>query len=282
MTRNRKANNRKALAQNFLKNPSYVRYLISLSNISEQDRVLEIGSGNGIITLELAKVARTVTTLEIDPQLAQAMREKAETLDNVTVKQVSVLRYRLPSKAYKVFANIPFNITAEIVEKLLGSPFAPSHAWLLMQKESAEKLAIQSGSTEASALWQPWYKFDVVAEIGRNRFQPIPSVDAALLQIAKRAKPKLAPDLRGEYAQFVSYGFRAWRKDLKTAYKSVFTYNQWKRLAKDARFAANAKPSDLTLAQWLHLFNYFHVGVAPEKKAQLFGKKQSTKHQGRS
>ncbi|MGB1250372.1 MAG: 23S ribosomal RNA methyltransferase Erm [Candidatus Promineifilaceae bacterium] len=271
MIQRHRSNNRKTLAQNFLKNPSYVRYLISLSNLTEQDRVLEIGAGNGIITLELANVAQQVTTLEVDPALAQRMRTKTETLDNVTVKQADILRYQLPNKPYKVFANIPFNITAEIVDKLLGSPFAPSDAFLLMQKETAEKFLAHNDSTEASALWQPWYDFKFMVEIGRTQFHPVPSVDAALLRITKRPKPHLPLEARSEYTQFVSHGFRAWRKDLKTAYKALFTYPQWKRLAKDARFGLSVKPSDLKLAQWLHLFNYYQTGVATEKKRQLFG-----------
>lgn len=258
--------NRLKFAQNFLKNPSYVRYLIGLSSVSANDHVLEIGAGSGIITAELAPVARRVTALEVDKALFAQVQEKLTPFENVTIKPLDILRYRLPNKAYKVFANIPFNITAEIVDKLLGSDFAPTHAYLIVQQEAAEKFVY---AAEASALWQPFYDFEILTKIGRNRFQPMPSVDAALLGIVKRTEPHVAHADIKTYQRFVSFAYRAWKKDLKTAYRAIFTYNQWKRLAKDGRFDVNAKPTDLNAAQWVQLFRYFQVGVSAEKKMVL-------------
>ena len=263
------SHNHLSISQNFFKNPSYVRYLISLSSVCDQDHILEIGAGSGVITEELAKAAQHVIALEIDKVYFEQVQARVRRYQNVTCKRVDFMRYQLPDEAYKVFANIPFSITAEIIDKLLGSSDAPNEAFLIMQREAADKFVVQSGSTEASALWQPWYEFEILAEIDRTQFQPVPSVDAALLSIRKRRWPLLKGEPQPDYGRFVSFGFRAWKKDLKTAYKQVFTHVQWKRLAKQGRFAQDAKPSDLTPEQWAGLFNYYQVGVSAEKKKRL-------------
>ena len=69
----------------------------------------------------------------------------------------------------------------------------------------------------------------------------------------------------------MQFGFEAWKRDLKTAYKRVFTHEQWKRLSRNLRFPIEARPTDLTFEQWLGLFDYFRVNVIEAKKRRVQG-----------
>ena len=81
------------LAQNFLRSPALVRQLIGMSTIGPSDRVYEIGPGNGIITAELAAIARRVVAIEKDPELVRRLRERFRALENVEIVEEDFLAY---------------------------------------------------------------------------------------------------------------------------------------------------------------------------------------------
>ena len=260
---------RKELAQNFLIHPKTVRNLVTHADFTPQDHVLEIGPGNGIITKELAKAAGQITAVELDTQLLPKLRKAFTPYPNIKLVQGDILKTHLPAPPYHIFANIPFNITAPILQRLYFAAHPPQHAWFIMQQETAEKFAGIPLSTESSILFQPWFYFQIPEHISRYEFRPVPSVDAALLHMTARPKPRLDPQHKILYHRFVAFGFRSWKKSLKLGYKQIFTYPQWKRLAKSNKFPIDAIPSDLNFDQWLALFNYFLTGVSEEKKRPI-------------
>src|SRR5918911_1689083 len=96
------------LAQNFLRSPKLVRRLVRMSTIGPSDTVYEIGSGNGIITAALARVAKRVIAIEKDPDLVQRLRERFRLFDNVEIVEKDFLAYSFRTRSeYKIFANIP-------------------------------------------------------------------------------------------------------------------------------------------------------------------------------
>lgn len=136
---NLKTNNIK-FSQNFLHSNSLVKNLIALSKISKQDNILEIGPGKGIITQNLSKASKSVTAIELDEKLAEELKTKFKG-SNVKIVKGDFLDYKVQSYEYKVFSNIPFNITANIINKLLGSKNQPTQLFLIMQYEAFLKYA---------------------------------------------------------------------------------------------------------------------------------------------
>src|SRR5215813_5255138 len=124
------------LAQNFLRNPKLARRLVGMSKIGPCDIVYEIGPGNGIITAELASNARQVIGIEKDPQLVHHLRKRFRPFGNVEIVEKDFLDYTFRNRSsdsafsrrhghgrlasgYKIFGNIPYNITSRIVRKIL-------------------------------------------------------------------------------------------------------------------------------------------------------------------
>jgi 23S rRNA (adenine-N6)-dimethyltransferase len=177
------------------------------------------------------------------------------------------LQYRIPDREFKVFGNIPFNRTAEIMRKILFDSPAPKEAYLVMQREAAWKFSGIPNETQFSVLAKPCFHLEIIREVRRREFVPVPSVDAVLLQISKRGLPLVGEEDMALYRRFVCYGFRRWKKNLKATFKPVFTYRQWKRLSKALQFPLEATPSELTFEQWLGLFGCFMEQVPEGKKA---------------
>jgi 23S rRNA (adenine-N6)-dimethyltransferase len=255
------------LAQNFLRSSKLVRSLLDISSIESSDTVFEIGPGRGIITAELAQIACKVIAIEKDPDLARQLRRRFKSARNVQIITNDFLKYHIPAREYKIFANIPYNITACIVRKILYAPPVPSEAYLIVQREAAEKFSGSSDETQFSILAKPWFDVQIIRELRKTDFEPMPKVDSVLLSIKKRQPALIQKEDAFLYHSFVRYGFGRWKSSLKLIFKPIFTYQQWKHLSKDLHFPLNVIPSKLTFEQWLGLFECFKHRVPKNKQA---------------
>ena len=257
------------LAQNFLRSSALVRSLLNTSFIGTGDIVYEIGPGRGIITAELARIARKVVAIEKDPDLAQRLCQRFQDVDNVQIIADDFLRYHIPDRKYKIFANIPYNLTADIVRKILYTPPVPDEAYLVMQKEAAEKFSGSPCETQFSVLVKPVFDIRIIRQLSKTDFEPVPRVDSVLLHIKKRDAALVREEDASLYRRFVHYGFGTWKYSLKLIFKPVFSYEQWKHLSRDLHFPLDAIPSKLTFEQWLGLFECFKQRVTRNKQAYV-------------
>lgn len=257
-------------SQNFLKSSDFVGSLIDKSGISREDFVVEIGPGRGIITEELAKRAGRVIGVEYDGKLASDLKNRFSGYSNVKIVQGDFLTWDLPREPYKVFANIPFNMTADMINKLLSAQNPPEVTYLVMQDKAAERFIGQpvGPNTQASILLQPFYEVEVVTEIDRSQFKPRPSVDAVLAKFEKRKKLEVDPKDKQLYRDFVIYGFNQWQPTILEAFRKVFTNKQRETLARELSITG-LKPSELTIDQWLGIFELFLNHVPQLKKEQV-------------
>jgi len=248
--------------QNFFKDQNLVAELVKSTNLSPEDIVYEIGPGEGIITQELAKQVKKVVAIEIDKELFSKLKVKLKDFNNISLINTDFLNYEVPDKNYKVFSNIPFNITADVIRKLLDDKNSPTKAYLVLQKEAAEKFTGDSKETQFSVLYKSWFKFKVIRKFNKSDFKPEPSVETVFFKLEKQKEPLLSEDQKAEYTKFVKYGFSQWKTTLGKNFKKVFTYKQWKRLSKDLGFKASSQPTDLSFKQWLILFKFYLDGVS--------------------
>jgi 23S rRNA (adenine-N6)-dimethyltransferase len=255
----KRQNKQTFLAQNFLKSPKLVRRLVAKSTINSSDIVYEIGAGKGIITAELAHVAEKVVAIEKDPRLVLGLREKFVAHGNIEIIERDFLRYKIIERNYKIFANIPYSITAEIMRKILYERPLPSEAYFILQREAAKKFSGCPRETQFSVLVKPLFEFQILAGLRRTDFDPVPNVDSVLLLIRRRKVPLIKKEDIALYRGFVYHGFGGWKARLRSAYKNVFTYKQWKRMSRELSFPLDATPTELSFEQWLGLFNRYKL-----------------------
>lgn len=254
----RKRQHRQILfAQNFLKSPKLVRRLVAKSTINSADIVYEIGAGKGIITAELAHMAGKVVAVEKDSPLVHKLRERFSLYGNVEIVENDFTKYKIAERHYKIFASIPYNITARIVRKILYDRPVPSEAYLILQKEAAKKFSGCPRETLVSTFAKPFFEFQILTVLRRTDFEPAPNVDSVLLRIRRRDLPLIDSECTTLYSEFVHHGFSAWKRHLRLAYKNIFTYKQWKRMSREIGFSLNATATELSFEQWLGLFNRY-------------------------
>lgn len=193
-------------SQNFITDRKLIGRIIRLSNIDKNDTIFEIGTGKGHLTKELCRRGGFVYSVEIDRKLYENAKEKLSGLSNLNLVCGDFLNYSLPAKgAYKVFANIPYNITAQIVEKLTRVSNSPADIWLVMEKGAAKRFMGLPKETEKSLLLKVNWTMEIVYHFRREDFHPMPSVDSVLIHFSKKTVPDLNKNECYGFKRFVEH-----------------------------------------------------------------------------
>lgn len=192
---------RKRLGQTFLEDRNAINKIIRISNIQKDDIIVEIGAGIGLMTESIAKRARKVIALDIDARMVAILRERMAPYRHVDVVQADVLKYdfssavgELLSQKIKVIGNIPFNISSQILFRLLAYRDNISSMILMFQKELADRLIATPG-TKAYGVPTVLVSMYLICTremaVPRSCFYPKPAVISTVLKMVMREKPQL-------------------------------------------------------------------------------------------
>lgn len=261
-------------SQNFLRNSKLVAKLVADSGIDSNDIVFEVGPGKGIITRQLAERATRVIAVEYDGSLADNLKRAFANCRNVEIVFGDFLKVKLPERDnYKVFSNIPFNLTADILDRLTSVVNPPQDSHLIVQEDAARKYAGGPYGEERlrSLMLKPRFELAITHRFRSTDFHPVPSVNIVMLRIKKRGQCLLSDKEMSAYGDFVAYAFRQHGKNLKERMKRIFTNEQFRRQASEQKFSFSARPGDLSFEQWLGLFRCFIKGVSNNKQAITHG-----------
>lgn len=235
-------------SQYFLRDPDFIRELVGHSSIRKSDTVYDIGAGSGAISAVLAQRARDVISIELEPRMAQKLRENMKRYYNVTVIEQDILSVVFPDRPFKVFANIPFHLSSDIVRKLVFDAHSPQSAYLIVQRQFAKKLLIEKTpfTGQLGAVIAPWVSVRIRRPLRRTDFWPHPNVDTVLIELKQRADPLVKETDEKKYVDMVTNAY----------HDPVF----FKRLPLErAHIDPTLRPSQLSLAQWLLLFDEWRV-----------------------
>jgi 16S rRNA (adenine1518-N6/adenine1519-N6)-dimethyltransferase len=190
------------LGQNFLVDRNILDVIERLGELSPDDVVLEIGGGPGILSDRLASRARHVHVVEVDPALAESLRERLAAHDNVTLHPADALELELRSlepAPGKVIANLPYGIAATVILRTIDE-LPTVIKWVVMvQREVGERLAAAPGTSAygaPSVLAQLACDVRVLRPVSRTVFRPVPNVDSVLVGLVRHG-PAPSPGLCG-------------------------------------------------------------------------------------
>jgi len=181
----------KELGQNFLSNPATARMIVDRTGVDKETTVLEIGPGLGAITLPLARACKQVVAVEKDHRIIPLLEGELadEGVCNVTIINQNILKTDIKQIAGReklvVIGNLPYNISSQILFQLVTIRQVVTRAFLMFQKELAQRLLSSAGTKDysrLSAVVQYASKISRVADIRPNTFFPKPEVDSTVLR----------------------------------------------------------------------------------------------------
>ncbi len=213
---------RKRFGQNFLRAPHVVEQIVAAAQITPGERVLEIGPGEGVLTDRLLAAGAQVTACEIDRDLAAALT--ARNHPALCVHSGDILRADwpalLPAPPYTLVANLPYNISSQVVFAVLDQRSLFTRLVLMFQKEVGDRLLAGAGSRDygiLSVLVQNWYSVTRVVKVPPGCFFPPPKVDSVVLRFEPRPVPLAPVEDEAAFRRLVKAVFAQRRKTLRNA-----------------------------------------------------------------
>ena len=217
----------KAKGQNFLTAAWVPDRIAAESGITEEDGVLEIGPGVGVLTTRLARQAAAVAAVELDRTLEAVLTETLEGLDNVAVVYADALktdlkalcREKLGDRPWKVCANLPYNVTKPLITAFLEAGCFET-VTVMVQREVARRLCARPGTEEYGAftVLVDWYaQAEALFDVPPECFVPRPGVVSTVVQLTVRPAPPVAVEDRDFFFRVVRAAFGQRRKTLPNA-----------------------------------------------------------------
>lgn len=255
----------KDLGQCFLISEGALKKIVSAANLKNGDKVLEIGGGTGILTEKLLEKGAEVAVVEKDSRLALILHERFDVqrkTGRLKIIQSDFLdlpfpetmeRFGWKSGGYKLVANLPYQITSPVIERVLEREFLPSSIVFTIQKEVAERICAKVGELSSLAVLVQVCakKCEILAKFPAGNFFPAPEINSALLRISEIAYPEnlKIKDLR----QVIRVGFSQKRKKLRKNLENVFDKERIKKAWQDFKIDENTRAQELPASKWVEL-----------------------------
>jgi 16S rRNA (adenine1518-N6/adenine1519-N6)-dimethyltransferase len=255
---------KKSLGQNFLTDKNMQKKIISSCKFTQEDIVLEIGSGRGDLTMLLAEQTRKVYALEIDERLYLALEKSLSAYHNCQVIKCDILKFDIEKflqtqkieQKIKVIGNIPYYISSPIIEHLINYRKQISEVFMTVQKEFARRVSADSGLKEYgsfSCFAQYYAQCKILFEISRECFHPTPKVDSAFLCLKFRDAPNVMVEDEIEFFKLIRKAFNQRRKTLRNSLENLVDNQILESFFAQQGIDRNIRPEKLSLAQFAKL-----------------------------
>ncbi|MBR1592090.1 MAG: 16S rRNA (adenine(1518)-N(6)/adenine(1519)-N(6))-dimethyltransferase RsmA [Ruminococcus sp.] len=215
----------KSLGQNFIINPDICPKIAEYGNAQKGFGILEIGTGIGVLTKELALRADKVTAIEIDKRLMPVLSETLAEFDNIKIINEDVMKCSLHDiineefKGLKVAvcANLPYYITSPVIMMLLENNLPIKSITVMVQKEAADRICAEIGTRNAGAITvgvNYYGNAEKLFGVSRGNFMPSPNVDSAVIRININHDRRLDENQEKFFFKMIKAGFSQRRKTL--------------------------------------------------------------------
>ncbi len=262
----------KALGQNFLINPSVCPRMAAACHpdLTGDFAVLEIGPGLGVLTKELAQVAKRVISIELDTRLLPVLQETLAEYNNVTIISgdamkldlAEIVRTHAGGLPLVVCANLPYYITSPLLMHLLESRLPLHSITVLVQKEAAQRLCAAPGTRECGAISLAVNYFaqaEMLFSVSHGSFLPAPKVDSSVIRLRLRSAPPCEISDEALFFRLVHAAFQQRRKTLSNSLCNAGFSKQSVCAALGAcGLSATARAEELTLEHFAALTNFFY------------------------
>lgn len=256
----------KTLGQNFLINPTVCPKIAEMGGCGEGVCVIEIGTGVGVLTKELAKRCDKVVAVELDERLKPVLEETLAEFDNVEVIFADVMQTDLHKiieekfggKETVVCANLPYYITSPVIMKILEERLPIKALTVMVQKEAADRICAKPATRECGAISYAvsWYSSPkILFRVNRGSFMPSPNVDSAVIRLDVRQERALPDDEEKRMFRIIKAGFSQRRKQLANPLSGAFGLDK-KTLCdifEQLKIKPTARAEELTLDDYAEL-----------------------------
>lgn len=250
----------KAYGQNYLISDKPIRDMIAAGELTHDDTVIEVGPGFGVLTEAVAPLVHHIISFEIEKKLQDYWQKKQKEQANIQivwgnfVYQFPDLQQTFP-QGYKVLANIPYQITSQIIRMLLEAQNKPERIIVMVQREVSDRICAKPGDMSLFAVSVQYYgEPKMVCKVPKGNFFPAPKVDSAVLMIKNISTPHNTFSDE-QFFEVVRAGFSHPRKQLwsNLAEKYPQKKEAIKQLLQTVTGNEKIRAEELSVDQWKQL-----------------------------
>lgn len=217
------------LGQSFLVDNNITVKIVHSSGIGEEDTVVEIGAGLGVMTAMIAPKVSTIMAIEVDPALVAVLKSELNGIPHIEIHHADILHFdfsslRRDGKNIKVIGNVPYNISSQILFRLLEFREIISSATLMVQKEVADRITASPATKEygvPSVLVSMYARASRIMIVPASCFYPVPKVDSAVIRLDMRDSPLYPIGKQEVFVETVKTAFAQRRKTLANNLKGM-------------------------------------------------------------
>jgi 16S rRNA (adenine1518-N6/adenine1519-N6)-dimethyltransferase len=258
----KKVRPKKRFGQNFLRDQHVLDEILSAADLKPEDKIVEIGPGAGALTKRLIRTGLPVLAMEIDRDLVAGLT--ADTPHNLCVIPGDALRLDWPklldNPPYKLLANLPYNISSQVLFKVLQHRHLFCRLVLMFQKEVGDRLLASEGSRDygiLSVLVKTWFSIEKVVNVPPQAFYPAPKVDSVVLLFQPLPQPVKPIVDESLYQRFVRAAFAQRRKTIRNSLiGSDFQTDQVDRAFSATSLDSRRRGETLAIEEFIQLANF--------------------------
>ena len=254
---------KKSFGQNFLVDENIINKIIAALNPQKNEIIIEIGAGRGALTEKLVESGAQIIAVELEREMIAILTEKFNRAENFHLIEndalkinfgeiISVFKFQDSySKEIKLVANLPYNISTAILQKLIKQREIFSEMILMFQSEVAEKITAQIGNSERgflSVLAQNYLFTEKLFDVQPTAFRPIPKVLSSVLSL--KPKPKIIEN-ETLFREIIAISFAQRRKTILNNLKRRF--NNAEKILNQCEIDTKRRAETLTLEEWQRL-----------------------------
>lgn len=251
----------KSFGQNFLIDRNILKKIVQAAEITPEDEVLEVGAGTGVLTRELAQLARRVVAVEIERDMLTLLAQTTRRYPNVELIARNLL-FLNPSEVfdqtpYKLVANLPYYITAPTFRHFLENPNPPRILVVMVQWEVAQRIIAEPGDLSLLAVSVQFYgRPQIIARVPAQSFYPAPKVDSAILRIDVHEQAPLSHEERDRFFKVVQAGFSERRKQLHNSLTHGLHHKNEliRSWMSEAAIDSSRRAETLSIEEWICLW----------------------------
>jgi 16S rRNA (adenine1518-N6/adenine1519-N6)-dimethyltransferase len=249
---------KKSLGQNFLHERVYIDRIVQAIDPQPGDRVVEIGPGQGALTLPLLRRHGALTVIEFDRDLVGPLAEMAKGIGELEIIHRDVLQVDFTALAagtpFKLAGNLPYNISSPILFHALDHAAAITDMVFMLQKEVVDRMGAGPGSKvygRLSVMLQAYCQVQPLFVVPPGAFRPAPKVDSAVVRLVPRDPASVAIKDRARFAEVVRAAFGQRRKTLRNALNGVCDAGHFQA----AHVSPDARAEQVDVAGFIALAN---------------------------
>lgn len=250
---------RKRFGQHFLHDKTIIQRIVDAIAPKPGQHIVEIGPGQGALTLPVLKKAGHLDAIELDRDLVPQLKNRCAGKGTLIIHQADALEFDYASlvkenKPLRLIGNLPYNISTPLIFHLLT--FAPhiTDMHFMLQKEVVERLAARAGTdsySRLSIMVQYHCRVNALFNVGPGAFFPPPQVDSSIVRLIPHEQPPAVAVNYDHFALLVKTAFSHRRKTLRNCLKNMVTDENWETMP----FDSHLRPEQITLAEYVKMSN---------------------------